>query len=133
MNELDIISKYWFFNPDPKLQNNLMAFGFECGKGWYSLIDELCGKIERLIDEKYPSFKTDEDFRFEVLQVKEKYATLRFYVSTAPEEIFDLIDEYERMSANICENCGTSPAKIINKNGWYVTRCENCVKKLEKI
>ena len=49
MEQKDIISKYWFFKPDPNLQNNLIAFGFECGSGWYSLIDELCLKIQNII------------------------------------------------------------------------------------
>jgi hypothetical protein len=122
----EIVNKYWFFKPDPTLQNNLMVFGLECGDGWLNLIDELCFKLDKLITGKYPEFKED----FQVLQVKEKYATLNFYVSSGNDEIFDLIDEYCDKSANICEECGKSPAKEINKNFWWYTRCEECSKKL---
>ncbi len=42
------------------LNESLMAFGCECGDGWYPLIDETC----RLI--------TDVDPEAELMQVKEK-------------------------------------------------------------
>ena len=122
LSEQDIIQKYWFFEPDPTLRNNLIAFGFECGDGWLPLINELCEKIEKLIDEKYP----EEKEYFRVLQVKEKYAGLRFYISSAPGEIHELIDEYENKSYHICENCRSEEAKERELYRWYYTRCDNC-------
>jgi replicative DNA helicase Mcm len=47
--------------PDPTLQNNLMAFGRECNSGWNRLIDELIEELNKLPDE------------IEVLQIKEKF------------------------------------------------------------
>ena len=41
---------YTFIRPDPYLQNNLMAFGFECGTGWHPLIIELFDKLQEIID-----------------------------------------------------------------------------------
>ena len=127
ISDTDIINKYWFFQPDPTLQNNLIAFGFECGPGWLSMINELCEKLDNLISEKHLDLKND----FRVLQVKEKYAGLKFYVSSAYDDIFDLIDEYEDMSYNICEECGKSPAHQVEKHGWIMTRCDECAKILE--
>jgi hypothetical protein len=121
MKVKEIMDKYWFFKPDYSLQNNLMAFGFENDEGWYPLIDELCSKLEKLIDEKYPDLKEGE-YPFQVEQVKEKYGGLRFYVSGAYEEIFDLIDEYEKKSYEICETCGEA-GELKEVHGWYKTVC----------
>jgi hypothetical protein len=117
------VKTYSFIKPDPTLRNNLMAFGYENGLGWYPLIEELFDKITELLDTKYLELKED----FEVLQVKEKWGSLRVYVSTANDEIFDLIDEYEEKSSKICENCG-KPGIIKEINGWWTCTCAECEK-----
>lgn len=127
MNARDIISKYSFFQPDSTLRTNLIAFGFECGAGWYPLIDELCGKIEKILEGETDEFRKG----FQVLQVKEKFAGLRFYVTYGNDEIWDLIEEYERRSFEICENCGGTPAKVYEKHHWLRTRCDACWKSEE--
>ena len=82
------------------------------GKGWSKLINNL-------YDAK-PKYTR-------VMQVKEKYATLRFYVSSAPEWYFDLIDYYEQKTATICEQCG-KPGKSRLDRGWWLTLCDECDK-----
>lgn len=54
-------------------RNTYRRFGCECSSGWYRLIDSLCKEIT----EKYAEYKLPVDIV--VLQVKEKFATLRFY------------------------------------------------------
>jgi hypothetical protein len=120
MNDIDVMKKYWFFKPDPDLQNNLMAFGFECDDGWLPLIDELCSKISTLIKEKYPKVKR----HFEVVQVKEKFAGLRFYYYGGNEEIDNLVSEYEELSLKTCEVCGKPDAKVREKHMWLKTLCD---------
>lgn len=93
----------------------------ECGPGWYPLINELSDKLETIIREG----KWDEDYTPCASQVKEKYGTLRFYMSTETEEMFKLIEEYEKKSAKICEFCGKE-GKMREANGWYSTRCDEC-------
>jgi hypothetical protein len=122
MDQNDILQKYWFLKPDNFIQSNVFALGLDCNDGWYPLIDELCGKIEYLLDTKYPEYKSE----FTVLQVKQKFGSLRFYVSGAPDEIFDLVDEYERKSESICEHCGNTPARIRTHRGWYNLLCDDC-------
>lgn len=51
-----------------------MCWGLSCGDGWYNLLDNLCKDLT-YISKQYDVTITAE-------QVKEKYATLRFYYST---------------------------------------------------
>lgn len=114
----------------PKLfrQRNLpmtetaMCWGFECGDGWYDLIDSLCGTIQNYID--YNQHLNVP--QIEVVQVKEKYGTLRFYTQGINEKIDGMIWFAESMSGRICEECG-NPGKIRGK-GWVYTSCDTHAK-----
>ena len=70
------------------------------------------------------------DTGFEVVQVKEKYGTLRFYTggTTPSREVDDKIQEYvsfaEMLSECICETCG-KPGSL-RPMGWYKTLCYDC-------
>jgi len=100
----------------PNLYKNSLYF--ECGPGWYDIIDNLSSKLEKLIDPsmEFPTYAT---------QVKEKYGTLRFYLSTETDEMGKLVDEAEELSSHTCEICGL-PGKLIDSGGWYETRCDQC-------
>lgn len=113
-----------FFNPRAPLRDSLMAFGFECGDGWFELIKELCEKLEVL-----------QLKNFEVIQVKEKFGGLRFYYSIREElervgEIDHLIDEAGGKSYKTCETCG-KPGKS-EDDGWITTLCPACRENREK-
>ncbi len=82
------------------------------GKGWSKLINNLYDAKPK---------------RTNVQQVKEKYGTLRFYVSSAPEWYFDLIDYYEEKSSKTCEQCG-KPGKLRDNRYWILTLCDDCDK-----
>lgn len=110
------MKQYSFIKPDAKLQNNLMAFGYECGEGWYPLIEELFDKIQELVN------INSEYSDLEVVQVKEKFGTLRVYLNYYYPEIENLINEYEEKSAHICEVCGRK-GKVCVHNFWYKTVC----------
>ena len=105
---------------------NTVSFWIETGDGWYDLLYELCTRIQEIIDDK-----GDEEFReyFRILQVKEKFGGLRFYMSGAPKLIHDLVDEYEEKSYKTCELCG-EPGQMmscnVGKGGWYQTLCTKC-------
>lgn len=53
-----------------------MCWGLECGNGWYELIDALCAQIDRHLQ---ACFDEGDRFNVKVVQVKEKFGTLRFY------------------------------------------------------
>jgi len=59
-------------------------------------------------------------------QVKEKFGTLRFYMDGATDEMYDAINEAERLSATTCESCGL-PGKVIG-GGWIRVLCDKCNK-----
>ena len=85
--------------PDPKLKDNLMIFGFECGRGWYPLIYELLDKLQNIVD-------SDDRFAdVQVTQVKEKWGGLRVYLSFGSDEMFDLIDECKLSRSKLTRHC----------------------------
>jgi len=63
-------------------------------------------------------------------QVKEKYGTLRFYMTCETGEMSAIIEKAERQSARTCETCGR-PGKIRGKY-WLSTRCLRCWRKGQK-
>ena len=80
-------------------EETCMCWGFCCDDGWYDLIYDLSKKISQI------------DPEVEVIQVKEKFGGLRFYVEkvskASAEEIYNLITIAENKSLTICENCGS--------------------------
>lgn len=99
------------------IKENLMPFGFECGDGWYDLLYELCVEIK----------DTNPPDDFIVLQVKEKFGGLRFYVGAATDEVFNIIERYEQKSETVCEECG-SAGRTRNRGTWLKTLCEKHAK-----
>ena len=63
---------------------------------------------------------------YRIMDIKEKYGTLRWYDSGAPQEVYDIIHKYEELSFRTCIECG-KPAKYITQ-GWISPYCEDCIK-----
>ena len=123
--ENKLVEKYpaMFVNYRGDLRETCMAFGFECGDGWYDILNKLCGLISFKI-EWFRSVMPDAKLNLIVDQVKEKYGTLRFYYSFQYEyesltdsqrtridawmsEIAGMVQMAEEMSSITCESCGT--------------------------
>lgn len=111
-------------NGDPK--ETLMCWGFECGDGWFNIIDQLCSNIQHRIDwrqEQKEKYGRGEGCKQVVaVQIKEKFGTLRFYTEGGDEEIYGMIRMAESMSCVTCEVCG-SPGKQ-RHGGWIRTLCD---------
>jgi hypothetical protein len=60
-------------------------------------------------------------------QIKEKFGTLRFYLTSGTDEMWEIVAEAEKKSAFTCEQCG-KPGKLRGK-GWLYTACTKCAKK----
>lgn len=110
-----------FAKRNKSIRESAMAWGFQCGKGWYLLIDILCQSIQNYID------------RNKIEQVvceacKEKFGGLRFYYSGGDEKIDATIKFAENLSSHICETCGKFDTSIGQTGGWIKSLCENCAK-----
>lgn len=133
--DADLCKKYpsIFKYRNDSIMDTCMAWGFECGDGWFDLLDTLCGKIQRYVDWKSKDFSQEEKESLQVIasQVKEKFGTLRFYYCGGDEVIGGMVDMAEAFSAKICEDCGF-PGKL-HSSGWHRTVCDSCKDKRKNL
>ena len=137
--ELDnkLVTKYpeIFANRHGDMRTTAMCWGFECGDGWYDLIDTLCSNIQHHIDNIKrnrevtlskeifnPDMVPKEVPQVVAVQVKEKFGSLRFYYNGGDDHIRGLVTMAEAMSNKICMTCG-KPGKMYTK-GWWNVACE---------
>lgn len=69
--------------------------------------------------------------RWETLQVKEKYGTLRLYYEAEPDvadRLDRILEAAEHLSGHICEKCG-APGEI-RPGGYVLTLCDEHAKEL---
>src|SRR6202046_291071 len=66
-----------WFDTAGDIRNTAMPRGFEHDDGWFYILWRLCEDLEPLVAE----FEKASGIKFEVLQVKEKFGGLRFYVN----------------------------------------------------
>ena len=107
-----------FANRFGDMRETALCWGFECGDGWYPLINLLCREIQWHIDHN----ARVETTQFLASQVKEKFGTLRFYGNGGDDKTDNFIWFAEAMSSIICETCG-APGKIRGR-GWIYTACD---------
>lgn len=88
------------------------SFYFECDEGWFSIIDELCRNITNYLSNN-PTVE-----KVTALQVKEKFGSLRFYISGGDEQINEFIKDAEAKSIITCELTGGA-GKMCIKDGFY--------------
>jgi hypothetical protein len=97
------------------------AHGYpQCEEGWRDLLERACDRIETALA---------EGGAFNALQVKEKFATLRFYWSgdmtdAAKAKVDEAIALAVARSACTCEICGAE-GRLFKRGGWLLTRCDD--------
>ena len=104
-------------------------YGFECGEGWYDIIDTMCGLIQHKIDwnnaeGKFHHHKPLNPRIPQVVaaQVKEKFGSLRFYYSGGNNEVRGIVEMAEEMSRKTCEVCGNKGS--VRDFNWISTLCD---------
>ena len=114
-------------NRNKPMIETCMCWGFECGDGWYNILDQLMSNIQHHIDwnnknfEKgYTQYKQVPQVTLD--QVKEKFGTLRFYYTGGDDVIDGMVRMAESMSGVTCEQCG-SPGTT-GGQGWITTLCK---------
>ena len=111
-----------------------MCWGFDCGDGWFNIINQLCANIQHHVDwaqeqkEKYG--RGEGCSQVVAVQVKEKFGTLRFYTNGGDEQIYGMIRMAESMSAVTCEECGAPGQR--RGQGWIYTACDAHTKEEHK-
>ena len=118
-----IINKYpdLFVDYSDDPAESCLAWGLVVDDGWYQLVDNLCNTIEQYLNDN-PKVE-----KVAILQVKEKFGTLRFFYSGGDDFIRGLVCMAEIMSSKICEKCGTNQnVELISDTGWLTTLCINC-------
>lgn len=83
------------------------------GPGWY-------GIVSRLVDDLLAL-----GWDGSVLQVKEKFGGLRFYIGGGSDTVHDRILAAEEESYKTCEECG-GPGILREERFWRLTLCEGC-------
>jgi len=114
-------------NRNKNMQETCMCWGFECGDGWFNILDQLMGNIQHHIDWK--NRKEEVVAQVTLDQVKEKFGTLRFYYSGGDDAIDGMVRMAESMSGVTCEEC-SAPAQT-HGPGWIRTICKPCETKRE--
>lgn len=134
------------------MRETAMCWGFAHGDGWFHIIDTLCGLLyypyrQAVRDYEYARKQEGsapwpgaavvtavdvERVRLamaaaaaavpQAVQVKEKFGTLRFYLTRTTPEQDRYVEFAEAMSAKVCEHCG-APGKR-RDGGWVRTLCD---------
>lgn len=103
-------------------RDTCMCWGFECGDGWEPIIRQAAEKIEPILHKYFEGY---QDASMTSAQVKEKFGGLRWYWTSAVDEIYDIVREAESKSFETCEECG-KPGQT-RPGGWIQTLCDDCV------
>jgi len=118
ITEGGLVEKYPLIFQDryASARDSCMAFGIECGPGWYPILDVLFERITQYCEEvRFPSPKA--------LQIKEKFGNLRVYMDVTSPYIDGLIWMAESITDSTCEVCG-GPARLMGfEAGWLEVRC----------
>jgi hypothetical protein len=102
-----------FRGRDKPLTDSLMGHGIATGDGWFAILDALC----EVLSTHAPSRGRIAP---EAVQIKEKFAGLRFYAHGADDWDRGAIVLAEQVSARTCEFTG-NPGRPHMIGGWHCT------------
>jgi hypothetical protein len=114
-------------NRNLPMTETCMYWGFDCGDGWYNILNQLMGNIQHHIDWKNRNGEVVPQVTLD--QVKEKFGTLRFYYTGGDDVIDGMVRMAESISGVTCEGCGNVGER--RGGGWVHTFCDPCETKRE--
>lgn len=103
------------------MKQTAMCWGFQCGDGWFKLLDTLS---------HFLTLEIDKGVELEATTVKEKFGTLRFYYYGGNDYTSELINMFERASEHVCEQCGDWSE--LRGTGWVFNLCDKHWEELKK-
>jgi len=109
------------------------CFNLDVGLGWFNLVDQLCQELETLIIEYEKENPTLEEYQKpKIVQIKEKFGALRCYMDNPSTKMNNSINEFEKRSCKICEECGENGIlRVISF--WSKCICDKCKIKYPKM
>ena len=116
-----------FEGPEDERAKRLVQERAKVGDGWRKLINELDDQLSLLLGD------------YDVLQIKEQYGGLRFYILLTHRhadlnriQALRAIADTERESLSTCEGCGEDGYTDYHA-GWYKTLCEKHHEELDEV
>ena len=106
------------------MYESCMCWGFECGDGWFDIIDTICSQIQAYIDRENVE-------QVVATQVKEKFGTLRFYFDGGDVLTANIAQAGEETSSTTCEECGKFGILRTTNPNWMRTHCDACEKEYQ--
>lgn len=99
------------------------GLSFDCSDGWFFLLNWTFLRVENTLGYINKDKSPEEIDSFKVLQIKEKFGTLRlYYGGTDNEEIYGAVKAAESLSSFICEETGVFNETVgRNSKGWIKT------------
>jgi len=105
-----------------------IAFGFECGDGWFDILLDFSKKMQAYFDTQSENFIKS----VYAVQIKEKFGFLRIYLTAENDVVSSYIKEAMQRSRTTCEVCGdTETASIRGKYHLYCA-CDKHVLEYDK-
>ena len=95
-----------------------MCWGFECSDGWFKLIHDLSRELTDYLAER-------STLDLEVMQVKSKFGSFRYYVEGGDESTQKLIEDATERAKHICELTGKG-----RQTGCNVSHANNRTKRV---
>ena len=98
------------------------AYNVSILPGWIPLVDGLLDTVQR---------ELKENERFQIVEIKEKFGSLRIYFGTSGinqdrlRVFYSLVAIAERLSEKVCILCGDT-GKLVS-TGWITTKCDQHV------
>lgn len=150
MNKTTLRSEFSYMF-DSGSEQPVNQYGIETPDGWNTLIFILLSSINYLDKDRYVRIEQIKSkvgelrfyFRWDGPEIKSFYNWYVGIVKRLPwsirkflgnptwqrdliyNQIFDLVDTFERASTHICEDCGEEATKRI-VDGWVYTLCNKC-------
>lgn len=93
-------------------------FSIQCDDGWFDILLDLCTKLNAYIQ----TLPDNIGKEIVISQIKEKYGTLRVYLSHYDDVMDKMIEETEEKSAHVCELCGKEGR--LRGKVWFYTACD---------
>jgi len=103
--------------------------GLYVGKGWFHIVEDLCKNIQYHIEHNE---KSGNYIDFKVVQIKEKFAGLRFYYDGGDDTINGMVQMAESWASRSCEECGNLGE--LHRGSWLKILCsEHAKERKEKL